>query len=676
MSEQHRRNTGMLWGGRFAGGPSPSWQALSKSTHFDWRLAPYDLAGSRAHARVLHTAGLLTDDELSRLLEGSTSSTAASPPGEFVAGRVGRGRPRRPRARARRAARPRARWEAAGRPVPQRPDRHAVQGLPARPRPGRRRARARPRRGARRTGRDAPRCGHARAHPPAARPAGAARPTTCWRTPGRWSATSAGSRDWDARVAADSPYGSGRPGRQQPRPRPGGGRRATSASPARAANSIDGTAARDFVAEFAFVAAQIGVDVSRQAEEVILWATREFGFVTLARRLLDRVEHHAAEEEPRHRRAGPRQGRAADRQPHRAARHPQGAARWPTTGTCRRTRSRSSTPWTPSRCCCPRSPGMVATLTFDTARMAELAPQGFSLATDVAEWLVREGVPFRVAHEVAGACVRVCEERGIDLDGADRRRLRRDRPAAHAGGARGAHRRGLGRLPRRPRRHRAGARRRAARRAADRCRGAPWLAWLRPSPARRSRWRRRCSARCSGTARRGRRRGPAHRGRGVRRRRRPRLARLPGHDPSQRGDVRAGRPPLRVLHLRHAPLLQRRRRDRGARRPPCCCGPARSSKGVELARSRRPGSPTATWPAGRRGCARLWRIDAGTTAWTLSVGDLTLTPGIPCPVRLATGPRVGLREAADRPWRFWLRDDPTVSTYRPAAPLRRRPPSA
>ena len=47
--------------------------------------------------------------------------------------------------------------------------------------------------------------------------------------------------------------------------------------------------------------------------------------------------------------------------------------------------------------------------------MAELAPQGFSLATDIAEWLVREGVPFRVAHEVAGACVRACEERGLEL---------------------------------------------------------------------------------------------------------------------------------------------------------------------------------------------------------------------------------------------------------------------
>jgi argininosuccinate lyase len=63
----------------------------------------------------------------------------------------------------------------------------------------------------------------------------------------------------------------------------------------------------------------------------------------------------------------------------------------------------------------PAFTGQVATLVFDTERMADLAPQGFSLATDVAEWLVREGVPFRVAHELAGACVRRCEDLGIEL---------------------------------------------------------------------------------------------------------------------------------------------------------------------------------------------------------------------------------------------------------------------
>ena len=61
---------GVLWGGRFAGGPADAMFALSQSTQFDWRLALYDLAGSRAHARALKGAGLLTDDELSGLLAG------------------------------------------------------------------------------------------------------------------------------------------------------------------------------------------------------------------------------------------------------------------------------------------------------------------------------------------------------------------------------------------------------------------------------------------------------------------------------------------------------------------------------------------------------------------------------------------------------------------------------
>ena len=60
--------SGALWGGRFAAGPADALAALSKSTHFDWRLAPYDLRASMAHARVLHRAGLLSDDELAGML--------------------------------------------------------------------------------------------------------------------------------------------------------------------------------------------------------------------------------------------------------------------------------------------------------------------------------------------------------------------------------------------------------------------------------------------------------------------------------------------------------------------------------------------------------------------------------------------------------------------------------
>ena len=64
----------------------------------------------------------------------------------------------------------------------------------------------------------------------------------------------------------------------------------------------------------------------------------------------------------------------------------------------------------------PAMAGLVATLTFDTERMAALAPAGYTLATDVAEWLVRQGVAFRIAHEAAGAAVRTAEARGVGLD--------------------------------------------------------------------------------------------------------------------------------------------------------------------------------------------------------------------------------------------------------------------
>jgi argininosuccinate lyase len=48
--------------------------------------------------------------------------------------------------------------------------------------------------------------------------------------------------------------------------------------------------------------------------------------------------------------------------------------------------------------------------------MAEQAPVGFSLATDVADWLVRQGVPFRDAHEITGALVQAAESRGVPLE--------------------------------------------------------------------------------------------------------------------------------------------------------------------------------------------------------------------------------------------------------------------
>ena len=81
--QPHKTNEGALWGGRFSGGPSEAMAALSVSTHFDWVLAPYDVLASKAHAKVLHSAGLLSDADLQTMLNGLDELGAKVASGEF-----------------------------------------------------------------------------------------------------------------------------------------------------------------------------------------------------------------------------------------------------------------------------------------------------------------------------------------------------------------------------------------------------------------------------------------------------------------------------------------------------------------------------------------------------------------------------------------------------------------
>jgi len=406
---------GALWGGRFAGGPSDALAALSRSTQFDWRLARQDITGSMAHARVLHGAGLLDDTELEGMLAALRQLLADVEAGSFG-------------------------------PTPDEEDVHAAleRGLIERAGPelgGKLRAgrsrndqiatlvRMYLREEARHLG------GlvldlvealvdQAAAHPTAPMPGRThlqhAQPVLlahhllahAWpllRDVERWT-------DWDRR-AARSPYGSGALAGSS-----------LGLDPAAVAaqlgfdgpveNSIDGTASRDVVAEFAFVAAMIGVDLSRLSEDVILWATKEFGFARLDDAFSTGSSIMPQKKNPD----------VAELARGKAGRLVGGLVGAP--GGLRATLK--ALPLAYNRdlqedkepvfdqvdqldVLLPAVAGMVATLVFDTERMAELAPQGFSLATDVAEWLVREGVPFRVAHELAGECVRECEERGIEL---------------------------------------------------------------------------------------------------------------------------------------------------------------------------------------------------------------------------------------------------------------------
>ncbi|GGF35445.1 argininosuccinate lyase [Marmoricola endophyticus] len=428
--------TGALWGGRFADGPSPELEALSRSTHFDWRLVPYDLAGSRAHARALYRAGLLDDAQLNGLLDGlealgdrfAAGSLRPDPGDEDVHGALERllveevgadlgGRIRAGRSRNDQIAtllraylRDHARV-VAGLVL------DLVEALAEQ---------ARAHLGATMPG---------RTHFQHAQPVLLSHHLLAHAWPLLRDVERL--RDWDAR-AAESPYG-------------GGALAGASlgldpeavaadlgfdhASP----NSIDGTAARDVAAELGFVAAMVGVDVSRIAEEVIVWATKEFGFVRLHDSWSTGSSIMPQKKNPD----------IAELARGKAGRVVGNLTGLLTTLKAlplayNRDIQEDKEPLFDSvdtlELVLPAFRGLVATLVFDTERMAELAPQGFALATDVAEWLVREKVPFREAHEVAGACVRRCEELGCELwdltedqlAAIDARLVPEGRPSVHA----------------------------------------------------------------------------------------------------------------------------------------------------------------------------------------------------------------------------------------------------
>ena len=403
----------MLWGGRFAGGPSPELVALSRSTHFDWRLTPYDLAGSHAHANVLRRADLLTDAELTELHRGldalgdryAAGELHPDPADEDVHGALERllltevgtevgGRLRAGRSRNDQVAtlfkaflRDHARTVSA-----------LVLDLV-----GSIQAQATAHLGAIMPG---------RTHLQHAQPVLLSHHLLGHAWPLMRDVQRI--RDWDARVAAESPYGSGALAGSSLGLDPESVA-AELGFTGSSANSIDGTASRDFAAEFAFVTAMIGLDVSRLAEEVILWTTREFRFATLhdswstGSSIMPQKKNPDIAELARGK-SGRLIGNLAGLM----------ATLKALPLAYNRDLQEDKEPVFDSvdtlEVLLPAFTGMIGTLEFDTERMAELAPQGFSLATDVAEWLVRQGVPFRVAHELAGACVRRCEELGIGLD--------------------------------------------------------------------------------------------------------------------------------------------------------------------------------------------------------------------------------------------------------------------
>ena len=402
---------GRLWGGRFTGGPADAMFELSRSTQFDWRLAPHDIAGSRAHAKALHTAGLLTYDEATAMDAGlaellrrvRTGEFAPSPTDEDVHGALERGlkeivgpelggRLRAGRSRNDQIAtlirsylREEVRVLVAG-------VLDVVEALAGQ---------AKKNLGAVMPG---------RTHLQSAQPVLLSHHLLAHA----WPLLRDVSRlqDLDARLAV-SPYGSAALAGTSLGLDPQLVARElgfTSSVP----NSIDGTAARDLVAEMAWILAQIGVDLSRLSEDVILWCTAEFGFAKLA-------DEWSTGSSIMPQKKNPDVAELARGKAGRLIGNLSGllATLKGMPLAYNRDLQEDKEPVFDGldqlRILLPAVAGMIATLSFDHARMAALAPAGFSLATDVADHLVRMRVPFAVAHEVAGEAVRYCEQRGITL---------------------------------------------------------------------------------------------------------------------------------------------------------------------------------------------------------------------------------------------------------------------
>jgi argininosuccinate lyase len=405
-------NEGSLWGGRFSDGPSEALAALSKSTNFDWVLAPYDVKASKAHARVLFNAGLLTDEQRDGLLAGLDSLGADLADGSFgplptdedVHGAMERGliervgdelggRLRAGRSRNDQVATLFRMWLRDNMRTVANAALDVVAALatqatthPTAIMPG-------------------------KTHLQSAQPILLAHHLLAHAHPLLRDVERI--VDFDKRAAV-SPYGSGALAGSSLGLDPDAIADELGFTAA-ADNSIDATASRDFAAEAAFVLAMIAVDLSRLAEDVILWSTTEFGYVTLhdswstGSSIMPQKKNPDIAELARGksgRLIGNLTGLLATLKAQPLAYN--------------RDLQEDKEPVFDSvaqlQLLLPAMAGLVGTLTFDADRMAELAPQGYTLATDVAEWMVRQGLPFRVAHEAAGAAVKAAEARGVGLE--------------------------------------------------------------------------------------------------------------------------------------------------------------------------------------------------------------------------------------------------------------------
>jgi argininosuccinate lyase len=400
-----------LWGGRFESGPADALARLSVSVQFDWRLARYDLLASRAHARVLHKAGLLSGEELDRMLAALDDLEAACRDGSFrptvadedvhtalergllerlgmLGGKLRAGRSRNDQIATdlRLYLRDQARLLVCRIAELQTALLDQAQ---------------------RHTGTHAPGMTHLQhaqpvlfAHQLLAHAQALARDI-------------ARLRDWDAR-AAFCPLGAGALAGSS-LGLDAGAVAAELGFTGPAANSMDAVSDRDFAAEFCFAAALAGVHLSRLGEEIVLWASQEFGWVEID-------DAYATGSSIMPQKKNPDVAELA-----------RGKAGRLIGGLTGLLVTLKGLPLTYNRdlqedkepvfdavdtllLVLPAMAGLVSTLRVNVQRLSTSATSGFALATDLAELLVRRGVPFREAHEIVGHLVVWCQVHEVDFD--------------------------------------------------------------------------------------------------------------------------------------------------------------------------------------------------------------------------------------------------------------------
>ncbi len=471
MSTGGTTGEGSLWGARFASGPSPELAALSRSTHFDWQLALYDLAGSHAHARALEAAGYLTAEQAAAMhtgldvvaqritsgdlvpqpadedVHGALEAALIEAVGPELGGRLRAGRSRNDQIATliRMYLLDHAAIIAT----------HVVDLVDA-------------------LAAQAERAGDAimpgRTHLQHAQPVLLAHHLLAHAWP--LVRDLERMRDWRVR-ASTSPYGSGALAGSSLGLDPAlVAARARAQRPDRELDRRDREPGRR--GRVRLDRAQLGIDLSRFAEELILWNTREFGFVRLD-------DGYSTGSSIMPQKKNPDIAELARGKSGRLIGNLTGllATLKALPLAYNRDLQEDKEPVFDSvetlEVLLPAFTGMVSTLTFDYDRMAELAPAGL-LARDRRRRLARapaRAVPRSARDQwCARAVLRGARHRaGCPV----RHRLRRDLPAPDRRRARRAHRAGLRGEPERRRRHRPRTSCRAARRA-GRTDPRPWSA--------------------------------------------------------------------------------------------------------------------------------------------------------------------------------------------------------